>query len=133
MSAALPAIRTLADIEEIERIPLEQRIWSWNLNDSLFAGLATGIVCVVNWMLKPEHLVELIRSARTRVLVVLGPTPGYHIWENIQSIRERLPETTRIVSVQALGGVKLPESDFDELCAAQPGGRLLFERNVVAD
>ena len=202
MSAALPAIRTLADIEEIERIPLEERIWSWNLNDwirrgwdldadkialhyvedgdpernpvsipyrelkrrsiqasnlfhslgvrpedgvliltptlpqlyySLFAGLATGIVCVVNWMLKPEHLVELIRSARTRVLVVLGPTPGYHIWENIQSIRERLPETTRIVSVQALGGTKLPESDFDELCAAQPGERLLFERNVVAD
>ena len=168
-----PPIRGIADIEALERAPLESNVWSWDVNDwirrgwnhdpgkvairflenahpddvaleityaelrhranqaanlfhslgvrpgdgvlllmptlpqlyyALFAGLATGIACVVNWMLKPEHLVELIRSARTRVLVVLGPTPGYDIWENVQKIRAQLPETVRIASVQALGG-----------------------------
>ena len=187
-------IRTLRDIEDIERMPLEQRIWSWNINDwlrrgwdldpdkaaihyvedgdvarapvsvtyrelkkrslqasnlfhslgvrhedgvlllmptlpqlyySLYGGLATGIACVVNWMLKAEHLAELIRSARTRVLVVLGPTPGYEIWENVQAIRDRIPGV-RILSVQALGGTKLADSDFDDLCATQPGDRPAF-------
>ena len=191
-------IRNLQDIEEIERIPLEQRVSSWNLNDwirrgwslspgkvaihyvedgdptrppisiayrelaqrsiqaanlfhslgvrsedgvlfllpttpqlycALFGGLATGIACVVNWMLKPEHLLDLIRNARTRVLVVLGPTPGYDIWENVQAIREQLPGV-RILSVEALGGKKLDESDFDALCGIQPGERLIFERAI---
>jgi fatty-acyl-CoA synthase len=184
-------IRTLKDIEEIERVPLEERVWSWNINDwirrgwdmdadkvaihfiedgdvsrepvsiryrelkersiqaanlfhslgvrhedgvlllmptlpqlyySLFGGLATGVACVVNWMLKSDHLVELIRSARTRVLVVLGPTPGYEIWENVQAIGERIPGV-QILSVQ----------DFDARSAKQPGDRLTFERRITPD
>ena len=199
---AYPPIRTIRDIEALERIPLEERVWSWDLNDwirrgwtynpdkvainyvengdpqaspvqvtyrelarrstqasnlfyslgvqkedgvlllmptlpqlyfSLYGGIATGITCVVNWMLKSDHLAELIRNARTRVLVVLGPTPGYEIWENVQAIRDQLPEDLQILSVQALGGRKLPESDFDDLCAKQPGDKLAFERKFGAD
>jgi fatty-acyl-CoA synthase len=211
MSATLPAaeaeetypvIRTIRDIEALERIPLEQRVWSWDLNDwlrrgwaynpdkvainyvengdveakplqityrelakrsiqasnlfnslgvektdgvlflmptlpqlyySLYGGIATGRFCVVNWMLKNEHLAELIRNAKTRVLVVLGPTPGYEIWENVQAIRDQLPRDLHILSVQALGGQKIAESDFDDLCAKQPGDRLNFERKFTAD
>jgi fatty-acyl-CoA synthase len=203
-SAAIADVRpprTIRDIEAIEQIPLEQRVWSWNLNDwirrgwslasdkiaihyvedgdparapvsityrelaqrstqaanlfhslgvrpedgvlfllptmpqlyyALFGGLATGIACIVNWMLKPEHLVDLILNARTRVLVVLGPTPGYDIWENVQAVRAKLPGV-RILSVQALGGGKLADSDFDALCAAQPADRLVFERPVAPE
>ena len=197
-----PPIRTIRDIEALERIPLEQRVWSWDLNDwirrgwsinpdkvainyvengdpaaapveityrelakrsiqasnlfyslgvqkvdgvlflmptlpqlyySLYGGIATGISCVVNWMLKSEHLAELIRNARTRVLVVLGPTPGYEIWENVQAIRGELPKDIHIISVQALGGAKIAASDFDDLCAKQPGDKLVFERKFSAD
>ncbi|MFM9971144.1 MAG: acyl-CoA synthetase [Burkholderiales bacterium] len=197
-----PVIRTIRDIEALEQIPLEERVWSWDLNDwirrgwaidpdkvainyvengdvaaepvrityrelalrstqaanlfyslgvqkedgvlfltptlpqsyfSLYGGIATGISCVVNWMLKAEHLAELIRNAKTRVLVVLGPTPGYEIWENVQAIREQLPKDLHILSVQALGGKKIVESDFDDLCAKQPGDRLIFERKFTAD
>ncbi len=193
-------IRGLGDIEALERVPLEERVWSWNLNEwirrgwrlapdkaaihyvedgepsrtpvsvtyrelarrstqaanlfhslgvrpadgvlfllptlpqlyyALFGGFATGIACVVNWMLKPDHLVQLIRNARTRVLVVLGPTPGYEIWENVQAIRDRLPGV-HILSVQALGGTKLADSDFDALSSAQPE-QILFDRPVHAD
>ncbi len=197
-----PVIRTIRDIEALETIPLEQRVWSWDLNDwlrrgwaynpdkvainyvengdvaadpvwitygeiarrstqtsnlfyslgvqkedgvlflmptlpqlyySLYGGIATGISCVVNWMLKAEHLAELIRNARTRVLVVLGPTPGYEIWENVQAIRDQLPKDIHILSVQALGGSKIAESDFDNLCAKQPGDHLTFERKFTAE
>lgn len=197
-----PPIRTIKDIEALEKIPLEERVWSWDLNDwlrrgwaynpdkiainyvengdvtatplqisyrelakrsiqasnlfyslgvkkedgvlllmptlpqlytSLYGGIATGRFCVVNWMLKDEHLAELICNANTRVLVVLGPTPGYQIWENVQAIKNRLPKDLRILSVQALGGTKIAESDFDDLCAKQPGDRLTFERKFTAD
>ncbi len=195
-------IRTIKDIEALEKIPLEERVWSWDLNDwlrrgwgynpdkvainyvengdvtadpvkitykelarrslqasnlfhslgvqkedgvlllmptlpqlyySLYGGIATGIFCVVNWMLKAEHLAELIRNAKTRVLVVLGPTPGYEIWENVQAIRDQLPKDLHILSVQALGGKKIDGSDFDELCARQSGDKLNFERKFTAD
>src|SRR5262245_4921965 len=33
-------LRTLRDIEELERVPLEERIFSWNLNDWIARGCA---------------------------------------------------------------------------------------------
>jgi hypothetical protein len=33
-------LRTLRDVEELERVPLEQRIFSWNLNDWISQGCA---------------------------------------------------------------------------------------------
>ena len=35
-----PVIRTIRDIETLETIPLEQRVWSWDLNDWLRRGWA---------------------------------------------------------------------------------------------
>jgi fatty-acyl-CoA synthase len=98
-----------------------------------YGALASGIACCLNWMLKPLQLAELIRATRCKVLVALGPAPGYEIWENLESIRERLPAGLRVLSVHALGGRKMPESDFETLCSRQPGERLVFERSVRRD
>jgi fatty-acyl-CoA synthase len=202
MTADFPPIRGIRDIEALETTPLEDRVWSWNLNDwlrrawrlnpdkpalhyvedgdperapvttsfrelerrsiqaanlfhsygvreqdgvliltptipetyfALYGAVAAGIGCIVNWMLTPEVLLELIESAKTRVLVVLGPTPNYDIWEKVQSIRDRLPSGVRILSVHALGGDQLPDSDFATLCAGQDGDKLSFSRTVSAD
>ena len=53
----------------------------------MLAGLATGIACCINWMLKPAQLIELIKSSKAQVIVAMGPTPGFDIWEKIESIR----------------------------------------------
>lgn len=197
-----PPIHSLADIEALEKPPLESHIFSWNVNDWIrrgwdqdpkkvaihflqnadpeetpesvtyeqlrqrsnqaanlfyasgvrandavlyvlpsvpqlfytqFGGIAAGVACCINWMLRPAQILDLVRNANTKVLVVLGPTPGYEIWENIQSIRSQLPASVRVMSVQMPGGTKIPESDFDDLCATQPGDRLLFERDISPD
>jgi fatty-acyl-CoA synthase len=202
LPASHPPIHSLADIEALEKPPLESRMWSWNVNDWIrrgwahdprriaihflqnadpdeipesvtfeqlrhrsnqaanlfhasgvratdavltllptvpqlytaqFGGIAAGVACAVNWMLKPEQVLDLVRNAGTRVLVVLGPTPGYDIWENLQSIRDRLPPEVRLLTVQMPGGSKVTESDFDDACATQPGDRLLFERTIGPD
>jgi fatty-acyl-CoA synthase len=202
MEIAYAPLRTLQDVEALERVPLGERVFSWNLNDWIARGcardrekialryiadgdpesepisisygelqgratqaanlfhslgvssndvvmfvlptlpqlyvvmlgaVACGIACGVNWMLKPEQLAELIRSTKAKVLVTLGPTPGYEIWENVQAIRADIAASVHILTVPGPGGAVIPETDFDTLAARQPGERLRFERKVGPD
>src|SRR5262245_17255042 len=202
MQTAYAPLRTLHDVEELERVPLEQRIFSWNLNDWIARGcaldpekiairyiadadpdgepltityaelrsranqaanlfhslgvssndvvlyilptvpqlyvtmlraLACGIACGVNWMLEPSHLAELVRATKAKVIVTLGPTEGYKIWENVQAIRAEIPSSVHILTVPGPGSAVIPESDLDTLAARQPGDRLLFDRKVAPD
>ncbi|MFM9967715.1 MAG: acyl-CoA synthetase [Burkholderiales bacterium] len=212
-----PPIVSLADIEALEKPPLESRIWSWNVNDWIrrgwandpnrvaihflqdadpdetpesvtfeqlryrsnqsanlfyasgvrandavltllpsvpqlfyaqFGGIAAGVACCVNWMLKPEQILDLVRNAGTRVLVVLAPTPGYEIWENVLSIKDSLPAGVRVFSVRMQGSkaIESPRlgmnadaeeldfgADFDTAIALQPGDSLNFERSIGPD
>src|SRR5215831_7142404 len=202
MSADYTPLRTLQDIEALERVPLEERIFSWNLNDwiargcardgtriairyiadgdpesaavemtyaeltaranqaanlfqalgvagsdvvlfilptlpqlfvTMLGALAAGIGCGVNWMLKAEQIAELVRATKAKVVVTLGPTPGYEIWENVQAIRPHIPATVHILSVPGPGGTVIPETDFDTLVLRQPSDRLVFARTVAPD
>ena len=202
MQTAYAPLRTLQDVEALERVPLGERVFSWNLNDwiahgcardrekiaicyiadgdpasesvcirygelqsrsnqaaNLFHSLgvssndvvmfvlptlpqlyvvmlgaaACGIACGVNWMLKPEQLAELIRSTKAKVVVTLGPTPGYEIWENVQAIRADVAASVHILTVPGPGGAVMPETDFDTLAGREPGERLRFERKVEGD
>ncbi|MPZ56187.1 MAG: acyl-CoA synthetase [Rhizobiales bacterium] len=195
-------MRDLRDVEALERVPLKDRIFSWNANDWVRRGcdrdpdkialsyiadgdpdsaavrlsyrdlkqrstqianllhsyglgpgdvvlfllptlpqlytltlgaLARAIPCGINWMLKPLHVIELIRSTKAKVVVALGPTPGYEIWENLQSVRGEIPAGTRVLMVPGPGGATLPDSDLDALAARQPGDRLTFARDVKPD
>ena len=195
-------LRNLRDIEDIERVPLEQRLLSWDVNDWIRAGLdldpqkvairyvadgnpessvvnvtydelkqratstanlfhslgvgpddavlylmptipalytvtlgalATGIACCTNWMLEPSHWAGLIRASRAKVVVALGPTPGYEIWEKLQSVRADLPPGLRILSVQMPGDAPLPETDVGVLASKQPKDRLVFTRKAKPD
>jgi fatty-acyl-CoA synthase len=195
-------LRTLEDVEALERMPLDKRIFSWNLNDWLVRGcalnpdkiairyiadgdpesppvtlryrelqarttqaanlfhslgvesgdavlivlptlpqlyvamlgaVAAGIACSVNWMLKGAQLAELVRSSKAKVLITLGPTPGYEIWENVQAIRSDIPTAVRILTVPGPGGATIADSDFDTLAARESGERLNFSRNIAPD
>ena len=195
-------LRNLRDIEDLERVPLEQRLLSWDANDWIRAGLdldpqkvairyvadgnpessvvnvtydelkqratstanlfhslgvgpgdavlylmptipalytvtlgalATGIACCTNWMLEPSHWVGLIRASRAKVVVALGPTPGYEIWEKLQSVRADLPPGLRILSVQMPGDAPLPDYDVEVLASRQPKDRLVFTRKAKPD
>jgi fatty-acyl-CoA synthase len=202
MQLAYAPLRTLRDVEELERVPLEERIFSWNLNDwiargctldpdktairyladgdpdgapvclrygelhsratqaanlfhslgvspsdtvmlvlptlpqlyvAMLGAVGAGIACGVNWMLEPVQLGGLVRATRAKVLVTLGPTPGYEIWEKVQAIRAALPPSVRILTVPGPGGAMDPSTDFDTLVARQRGDRLAFERKVEPD
>jgi fatty-acyl-CoA synthase len=195
-------LRDLTDIEELERVPLEQRLLSWDANvwirhgldlapdkvairyvtdgnpDSpsvnvtygelkkrttatanlfhslgvgpgdavlylmptipalyavMLGSLAVGISCCTNWMLEPSHWVGLIRASRAKVVVALGPTDGYEIWEKLQTIRAELPPGVRILSVQLPGDAPMPDQDVELLASRQPADRLAFTRDSKPD
>lgn len=197
-----PLIRGVADIEELEKVPFEDRVETWNTYDlivkgaklnpdkealwfledadlnakpatlsyaglltrfnqaaNLFhelgvgpedavvtllpnmpqifyaqmGGIAAGRSCHVNWFLEPAALTEILKTAKTKVLIVLGPTPGFEVWEKVEAIRGDLPEIEHILTVQGPGGEKMPETDFDDRLAGQPGDALTFEREVKPD
>ncbi|MBX9823585.1 MAG: acyl-CoA synthetase [Xanthobacteraceae bacterium] len=201
MSAASPfePLRNIHDIVELERVPLKQRLLSWDVNDWIRRGfdlapqkvairyvadgnpetpalsvtygelkrrvtaaanlfhalgvgpddavlyllpttphlytvmlgsLAAGVSCCINWMLEPSHWAGLIKGSRAKVVVALGPTPGYEIWEKLQSIRADIPAGVTVLSAQTLGGAPLKETDFDALAAKQPSDKLTFTRKA---
>jgi fatty-acyl-CoA synthase len=99
----------------------------------MLGSLAAGISCCTNWMLEPAHWVELIRASRAKVVVALGPTPGYEIWEKLQAVRAELPADVHVLSVQGPGGVPLPDSDLDRLAVDHPADRLVFTRKAQPD
>ncbi|HVA13731.1 MAG TPA: acyl-CoA synthetase [Stellaceae bacterium] len=189
MSVDYPPLRDLHDVEAIERVPLEQQIFSWDVSDwvrrglerdpakvaldyfetadpasepqhityatlrreiiqaanlfhalgvrkddavialtptlpqlyvTLLGGIAAGIVCSLNWMLKPPQVLELIRASRAKVVVVQGPTPGYDIWENFRAIADELDPDMHVLTVPGPGGKRIAASDLETRIASQP-------------
>jgi fatty-acyl-CoA synthase len=206
MNAIEPArydlpLRTIADVQAIEQVPLERRIFSWNLNDwidrglardsdkiaisyvedgdptrapvevsyaqlraratqvanllhgfglqphdvvlivlptvpqlytALLGALARATPACVNWMLKSAQLVELARQTAAKVIVCLGPTPGYEIFDTVQAVRAELPDI-RILTVRGPGGSVLPDSDLDRLSERERPDALAFQRTARPD
>ena len=93
----------------------------------LLAAMASGIACPVNWMLSAEAILELIVASRAKIVVALGPTPGFDIWGKLQTIHQRLPEGTHILSVAAPGSAPQGENDLEQRAAEMPGDRFMFE------
>jgi fatty-acyl-CoA synthase len=202
MTANLPPIRGIADIEALERVPLESRNDVWTVYDVVMRGAAgnpekaaflclqkgdpdetpevityrqlvdrmhkaanlfhslgvgdgdsvaillpivpqcyfallgaatAGIACPINWMLKPEQIASIMRAARTKVLVALGPTPGFDIWEKACALRELVPGLEHLLQVRAQGLEPGDAADFDTLCERQSGARLEFDRKCAPD
>ncbi len=96
-------------------------------------AMAAGIACSINWMLEPAHWTELIKGSQAKVVIALGPTPGFDIWEKLQRVRSEIPASVRLLSVQGPGGAALPDCDLALLAQSQPDDRLIFDRVCTAD
>jgi fatty-acyl-CoA synthase len=95
--------------------------------------IARGIVCPLNWMLSAENLAELINALHAKVVVGLGPTPGFDIWEKLQDIRPLIHNDTLVLSVAALQGATPLETDLAGILSQADGQRLTFSAARSAD
>ena len=97
---------------------------------TLFGAQAVGIANPVNPLLAPHQLLEILRAAHTKVLVVMGPTPGSDIWEKVQEIRDQLPALKALLVVNGITDAVRGEFNLDELLAQSPGDCLLSGRMI---
>jgi fatty-acyl-CoA synthase len=97
---------------------------------ALFGAEAAGIANPINPMLEPHQLAEIMRAAKTRALIALGPTDGTDIWSKVERIRGQLPDLRHVVRV---GGDAVTESvDFDEQIGKFPADQLDSGRQIAA-
>jgi fatty-acyl-CoA synthase len=85
----------------------------------MLGATAAGIAFPINWMLSADQIAELLRVARPKLLVALGPTPGYDIHEKCKSLARDYGGNLRMLEVRGPGGTSDPASDFDAQCALQ--------------
>jgi fatty-acyl-CoA synthase len=100
---------------------------------ALYGAQAAGIANPINTFLEAEHIAHILRAARTKVLITLGPRDGYDIWEKVARIRKELPDLKAILVISRMGPLRALEHDFDALADAQPADRLVSGRNIAAD
>jgi fatty-acyl-CoA synthase len=79
---------------------------------SVLGAMSAGIPFPVNWMLEAGHALRLVKEANAKAVIALGPTPGFRIWESIQSFVGQLPSQLPIWSVPGPGGSVLAASDL---------------------
>ncbi len=101
---------------------------------ALYGAQAAGIGNPVNSFLEAEQIAHILRAAKTRILITLGPTQGFDIWEKVSRIRGDLPDLQAVLIVGATAGL-LPEGaqDFDVLVASQTRDSLTNGRRIEPD
>jgi fatty-acyl-CoA synthase len=93
---------------------------------ALWGAEIAGRACPVNYMLDTDHIVELVRSARAKVVVALGPDPDFDIWHKATDLAAKLADV-RVLGVGTEGVVA--DNNFATLLCAQPT-ELAFQREL---
>ncbi|GHO58647.1 acyl-CoA synthetase [Ktedonobacter robiniae] len=100
---------------------------------ALWGAEAAGIVNPVNPLLEASQIATILRAARTKVLIALGPLPNSDIWEKVVTIRPQVPSLTTVIQVL---GEPSPEKEwvpFETQLEQYPADRLLSGRIIAPD
>ena len=120
-----------------------------NLPQTYFALLgaeAAGIACAINPLLEARHTIEILREARARVLVTVGPGVGGELWTKMASVAANVPTLEAVLQVDLAqylvpGHAPRPPAearvahcavlDFDLESAQEPDDRLVSGRDIA--
>jgi len=100
---------------------------------ALWGAQAAGIVNPVNTYLEPGHIAHILRAAKTKVLIALGPAEGFDIWEKVTQLRDQLPDLKAILVVEPWGPPPEGTLSFDQAIAQQPDDHLVSGREIRPD
>ena len=87
---------------------------------TILGGTAVARVAPVNWMLEPDHIVHILESIGAKVLVTIGPTPGFDIWDKVQAVLPRLAHKPKVLRLRC----------FNKLMSRQRSDAFDFDRTI---
>ena len=93
---------------------------------TLWGAEAQGYAVPINFLLQPQNIADLVRTADAKILVALGPHPQLDIWQKAVEVSRLLPDV-KLVQV-SLSDAPLPEGVFGFApgLKAQDGNVLTF-------
>lgn len=97
------------------------------LFSTMIGGLLAARPFPINWMLDAHSLRELIQASQAKAVVVLGPTPGFEIWQNVEAALAGMDHPPLVWTLHDPFAAAHP-NDLLTAAAAQPSDRLSFER-----
>lgn len=103
---------------------------------ALWAAEVAGRACPINPLLRPDHVVELLRACGAKIAIVLGVNDELDIWSKLGPTLRASGVLTHILDCDA--DQASPDSDgaFETLLAAEDGAYLTFspkrDRNAIA-
>lgn len=100
---------------------------------ALWGGEAAGIVNPINYLLDATEIGEIVQSAGSKVLVIMGDHPGSDIIAKLPVIRFHAPGVQNIVVVGQAPPAAGPCVNFDEAISLQNSEALDFNRNIEPD
>jgi fatty-acyl-CoA synthase len=103
---------------------------------TFWGAQAAGIANPINYLLKPDQIVDLLNAAETKILVALGLDPVLDIWQRVEAVREKVPSLKAILKVGGPGDTSHSIFAFNETLAKYPAdylkSRRKFSRSDIA-
>ncbi len=97
---------------------------------ALWGGETAGIVNPINYLLDAAEIGEIVQSAGSKVLVIMGDHPGSDIIAKLPVIRSHAPCVQHVVVVGQAPQTAGPCLNFDEAISLQNGEALDFVRKI---
>ena len=91
---------------------------------------SAGILCPVNWAMKAPQIAAVLNAAKAEVLVTLGPTPGFDIWETTLKVLKLAPGIKHVIQVRGPNGTVDADEDFTALIAKERADGFAFGRDL---
>ncbi len=98
-----------------------------------WGGQATGIVCPLPTWFSTEHVVELLRSVKAKVLVAPGPQVSLELWHKAELIRTHVESIEMILQIHGPGNEQDTIYAFDALVHDYPSENLCTNRTIALD
>lgn len=96
---------------------------------ALWGAEVAARACPINFMLRTDHIVELLLAARVKLIVGLAPDDELGIWQKLREVKTALPDVT----ILAGDGAAPDAPRFLDLLNEQPGDHLIFDRLLDRD
>jgi fatty-acyl-CoA synthase len=95
----------------------------------LWGAEAAGIANPINFLLQPEQIADLVTTAKSKVLIAMGPNPALDIWEKALEVQKRVPGL-KLLSVFGPADEANNIFSFDQLLEKYPADKLTSGRQI---
>lgn len=94
---------------------------------------AAGIVNPVNYLLDVDQISRILDLAKSKILVVPGPSIANDIWQKALLLRERVTSLRALVVIGGHSETAPDILDYDVICGAASGDHLVAARRIQSD